>query len=234
MASDRNNRSNEQQRAVSLLTEAVNILRSPVPATVLDHAPANVRNPSQTAMQSPPTVSNTPAVVSPRSEMDRLFSPYRRDSVGKALGSGCASGSGSRFSWPAPYTYKSWKPKDTWTHQFVCLSNVGTCNVPNRSEKRALKDAGLGEFRVVFKNKRGGHVHVKETLESVFPKIKDAGGFEILRSSGTNRGLEPVDVPATGYTVQQLKETLGQAIGYIRPLQKDLNLYPVFEVSCSP
>ena len=141
MTSDRNNRSNEQQRAVSLLTEAVNILRSPVCPV-----PATVRNPSQTAMQSLPTVSNTPTVVSPRSEMDRLFSPYRRDSVGKALGSGCASGSGSRFSWPAPYTYKSWKPKDTWTHQFVCLSNVGTCNVPNRSEKRALKEMGLANL----------------------------------------------------------------------------------------
>ena len=81
-----------------------------------------------------------------------------------------------------------------------------------------MKDAGLGEFRVVFKNKRGGHTHVKETLESVFPKIKDAGGFEILRSSGSNRSLELVDVPAVGYTVQQLKETLGQAIGYFAVL----------------
>ena len=221
MASDR---SNGQLRAVSLLTEAVNILRSPAPAAVRDLAPDTIRNtglPLQTALQSPtpavnrPTASNNTvnnAVVSPRSEIDRLFSPYRRYSAGKP------SGSGTRFSWPAPYIYKPWKPKDTWTHQFVCLSNVGAQNVPNRSEKRALKDAGLGEFRVVFKNKRGGHTHVKETLESVFPKIKDAGGFEILRSSGSNRSLELVDVPAVGYTVQQLKETLGQAIGYFAVL----------------
>ena len=115
--------------------------------------------------------------------------------------------------------------------EVVCLSNVGAQNFPNRSEKHAFKDAGLGEFRLVFKNKCGGHTHVKETLESVFPKMKDAGGFKILCGSGSNRSSEPVDVPAVGYTVQQLKETLGQGIWYIRPLQRDLNLHPIFEVS---
>ena len=113
--------------------------------------------------------------------------------------------------------------KNSWTHQFVCLANVGCQNIPNRSEKRVLKDAGLGDFRVVSSNKRGGHAHIKEMLASVFAKIKEAGGFEILRSSGSSRSLERIQVPPTGYTVSYLKETLGQAIAYIRPLQKDLS-----------
>ena len=84
MASDRS--INEQQRAVSLLTEAVNILRSPVQTAVRDPAAGIVRNtglPLQTALQTPtpavnPASNNTVnnAVVSPRSKIDRLFSPY--------------------------------------------------------------------------------------------------------------------------------------------------------------
>ena len=105
------------------MTEAVNILRSPVQTAVQDPVPGIVRNtglPLQTALQTPtpavnPASNNTVnnAVVSPRSEI----------------------GSGTRFSWPAPYTYKPWKRKDTWTHQFVCLSNAIARNVPNRSDK---------------------------------------------------------------------------------------------------
>jgi hypothetical protein len=152
--------------------------------------------------------------------------------VGKAngfRGFASSSGSGTKFSWPYP-AKKPWKPKDSWTHQFVCLSNVGCQNIPNRSEKCVLKDAGLGDFRVVFSNKRGGHAHIKETLESVFPKIKEAGGFEILRSSGSSRSLERIQVPPTEYTVSYLKEILRQAIAYIRPLQKDLSLEPLVKV----
>ena len=69
----------------------------------------------------------------------------------------------ARFSWLALYTlYKPWKPKDSCTYQFVCLPNVGTHSIPNRSEKHALKDSGLGKFRVVrFR----------------VVKIKDAGRF---------------------------------------------------------
>ena len=140
-----------------------------------------------------------------------------------------SSSSGTKFSWPYP-AKKPWKPKDSWTHQFVCLANVGCQNIPNRSEKRVLKDAGLGDFRVVFSNKRGGHAHIKETLESVFPKTKEACRFEILRSSGSSRSLERIQVPPTGYTVSYSKETLGQAIAYIRPLQKDLSLEPLVKV----
>ena len=86
-----------------------------------------------------------------------------------------------------------------------------------------MKDSGLGDQRIVFSNKRGVYEHVKQTIESAYPKIKEAGGFEILRTGGPSRSLEIVEIPATGYTVEDLKETFGQAIGYIRPLQKHIN-----------
>ena len=112
-----------------------------------------------------------------------------------------------------------------WTHQFVCLPNADCSTVPNRSEKVRLRDAGPGDQCVVFTNKKGGHDHVKQTLESAHPKIKEGGGFHILRSSG--RRLEAIGIPPTGYTVPYLKDTLGQAIAYICPLQSGLNTQPM-------
>ena len=201
----------EQQRAVTLLTEAVNLLRSPDTTTV------------PTTRSDPTTASATSSsTTSPQSELNRLFSPYNsRNFIGKSRPS---TSSGSKYYWPAPY-YKKWKPKETWTHQFVCLPNVDCNTVPNRSEKASLRDAGLGDQRVVFTNKKGGHDHVKQTLESAYPKIEEGGGFQILRSNG--RRLEAIGIPPTGYTVPYLKDTLGQAIAYICPLQRELNTQPI-------
>ena len=82
----------------------------------------------------------------------------------------------------------------------------------------------LGINVVVFTNKNGGHDHVKQTLESAYPKIKGSG-FQILRSNG--RRLEAIGIPPTGYTVPYLKDTLGQAIAYICHLQRELNTQPI-------
>ena len=97
--------------------------------------------------------------------------------------------------------------------------------MPNCSEKACLRDAGLGDQRVVFTNKKGGHDHVKQTLESAYPKIKGDGGFQIFRSSGPR--LDAIGIPYTGYTVPYLKATLVQAIAYICPLQRGLNMQPM-------
>lgn len=97
--------------------------------------------------------------------------------------------------------------------------------MPNRSEKASLRDAGLSDQRLVFINKKGGHDHVKQTLESAYPKIKEGGGFQILRCSG--RRLEAISIPPTGFIVPYLKGTLGQAIAYICPLLRGLNTQPI-------
>lgn len=114
----------------------------------------------------------------------------------------------------------------------MCLSNIDQETVPSREEKNRLNNAGLGEKKVVFGDKRGSWEHVKSVLEKEFPKLKDVNGaFEIMRSSGNRRSLELVSIPSMGYTVPFLKEILGQAIGYIRPLQKNLDLAPASTVN---
>ena len=72
---------------------------------------------------------------------------------------------------------------------------------------------------------------MKSVLENDFPKLKDVNGaFEIVRSSGNRRSLDLVSIPPMGYIVPFLKETLGQATGYIRPVQKNFDLTPASKV----
>ena len=87
--------------------------------------------------------------------------------------------------------YTPYKPKDTWTHEFVCLRDPNQAVVPNKAQQLELQLAGLGRKKVTFGNK-DGPLQVKEKLEKIYPKLKDAGGFEILRSGvGNNLILVP-------------------------------------------
>ena len=56
------------------------------------------------------------------------------------------------------------------------------------------------------------------TILEGFPQLKDAGGYEIMRSSHS-RVLEVVPNPVDGYTTSYLKDIFGQAK---LPKQRDL------------
>ena len=96
--------------------------------------------------------------------------------------------------------------------------------MPSRAEKFQLQDAGLGRKTIVF-NLRDQAIAFVEKLESIYPKLKDASGFELLRSGPSNKDLVVITPPASGYSVPFLRESsgLGQAVAYVRPLQKSLS-----------
>lgn len=59
---------------------------------------------------------------------------------------------------------------------------------------------------------------------------REGGGFEVLRPSGGGGGQRPLSLlppRKEGYTISHLKERLGQAVAYIRPLQADLDMTPL-------
>ena len=63
------------------------------------------------------------------------------------------------------------------------------------------------------------------TLEEAFPKLKDCGGYEFLRTPpGSRITLEHTRFPSGGFSSAFLAEesNLGQAVCYVRPIQKDL------------
>lgn len=61
---------------------------------------------------------------------------------------------------------------------------------------------------------------------TTYPKLVNCGGFEILKTSGMTRSRKLVVLPCpnTGYTIKTLKENMGHAVVYIRPMQKDIHL----------
>lgn len=60
-------------------------------------------------------------------------------------------------------------------------------------------------------------------IVEAFPKLKEAGGYELLRASN-GRVLELIPVPPDGYSVSYLKDVMQQAKIYIRPIQKCLDV----------
>ena len=61
-------------------------------------------------------------------------------------------------------------------------------------------------------------------MKSNFKQLAGTGGYEILRTERNSKELRSVPVPPEGYNSDYLKSVLGQANGYVRPLQKDINI----------
>ncbi|XP_028400612.1 uncharacterized protein LOC114523779 [Dendronephthya gigantea] len=124
------------------------------------------------------------------------------------------------------YVPLRFQPAETWTHD-ICI--LGRCNeslTPDRHRLDSLMAAGLGKMKVVFPNKNASHEELQKFMEEKFPKMKGSGGFEVLRAVGGGGGqrvLSLIPPSREGYSVSYLKERLGQAVAYFRPLQIDLD-----------
>ena len=149
-------------RALNLINRAVGMLRGG------NNSESQSEGSSSSDVQYLPAASTSNG-ASPRTptELSRLFPGFMRPSP-----------AGSTQWSPNPWKpkqrgtpYQRFKPKDSWTHMFVCLSERDDSYVPQRVEKRALKEAGLGEKKIIFSNKNGQFEHVKGTLEDHFPKL---------------------------------------------------------------
>lgn len=72
----------------------------------------------------------------------------------------------------------------------------------------------------------GDREDIHEAILEAFPKLDQAGGYELLRLD-QGKNLEVILPPPEGYSVGYLKDVLQQAKVYIRPLQKDLSMDPI-------
>jgi hypothetical protein len=214
--------SNNFNRALTLINEAVSMLKS---------SPGNNENTSKGESNS--TNSNGSATTAPTTpsrqvELVRMF-PFMRPTVRSTAKPSTSKGAFKPSS--HTYPYQRYTPKVSWTHTFICLADKDEKSVLSREEKRILKEAGLGEKKSIFTDKNGSFNHVKSTLEAQFRQLKDVNGvFEILWSGGARRDLEVISMPPIGYNVPYLKDSIGQAIGYIRRVQVNLAKTPINKV----
>lgn len=121
-----------------------------------------------------------------------------------------------------------YKLKETWTHEFCVVADKDQRQVPSTAMKQELREASLGQRHIVFKNKKGDFKHIQEGLFSNFPKLREAGGFELYRQQ-EGKNFCYIKPPASGYTIPFLKCTYGikSAILYVLPIQRSLFMDPV-------
>jgi hypothetical protein len=117
----------------------------------------------------------------------------------------------------------------TWTHDFCCLSNRSQTDVPGQDELLSLMRAGLGTKKLCF-NADDSASSVSETIKSNYPKLQEAGGFELLILKSGRRGQASLISASVGpLPVTDLKHLTTGKI-YIRPLQQDLSMSEQSEV----
>ena len=207
-----------RQRAVTtanLLLEAASMLQRPREESSLSDFDTQSRGNLQVGPRVAGPSNGGPSLSS---ELRGLFNWTPRSSGGKRKAARHRAGGGVK------------KAKVlTWTHTWVCLSRTVDDAIPDATERMKLKLAGLGERRFAVDAKANAQ-ELYDELEFQFPKLKDGGGFELLRASeGGWKGLEVIDIPSGGYTCDYLKAVVHSAKLYIRPLQTNLSLEP-----CNP
>ena len=185
------------------------------PASSRSETSSVVAAASGNANSAPPIASSAAA------EHARLFG-YRPPAACNVRSRGTsARGRGrGRSNSSAPYNLH--QRGHTWSRSFVCLAYNNQTHPPTPSERVVLALNNLGEKRVEFpRDGNGAQVH--EAIISTFPSL--ASGYELLRNSeGRGKELMKIPMPDSGFSVDYLRSVLGQAKGFLRPLQKDIVL----------
>ena len=125
-------------------------------------------------------------------------------------------------------TALSSKQRCVWKHRFVCLAYTDQTRIPTSDFEK--DEAGLGEREIEFFSQDMGFDGIKDVLFNEFPCLQDGGGFQLLKGVANSRSLEPLSKMV--YTsLKVLRQRVGQGRTYIRPIQRHLDLTPVFKVA---
>jgi len=110
----------------------------------------------------------------------------------------------------------------------MCLAYLEQ-QVPLReAEKDELFAAGLGEKEIELDLDMNAE-EFRSSLYEVYPQLKKGGGYQLLKSIPNSRHLEPL----SGLVMQSpmmLKQRVGSARTYIRPLQRSLDTTPIKQI----
>ena len=112
----------------------------------------------------------------------------------------------------------------SWTHKFICLDKTDSDRVPTtQSAKMVLEEAGLGEKLIEVPDVDCGPDEFNDVVLGAYPKLKEGGGYEMLRCKPASRDLLLIG-PRIASTPKLLKRRVGSGKVYLRPLQRDLSL----------
>ena len=94
----------------------------------------------------------------------------------------------------SPYGRKTRKQSksDTWMAKFVCLANKDQTSAPlSVTDKIDLIEAGLGEKKIQI-DLNYATMQFQSKILNEFPKLDDAGGFELLQCIPNTKKLESI------------------------------------------
>ena len=115
----------------------------------------------------------------------------------------------------------------SWTHKFVCLPKTEQARLPTTvKERNEIEVAGLGEKKITISDITCGSQEFTEIIYDAYPKLQKGGGFELLKCSQSSRELELIPFNIS-HSPRLLKEKMGTAKVYIRPIQMNLDLTPL-------
>ena len=109
----------------------------------------------------------------------------------------------------------------------MCASLTVGETLPDGEERARLQITGLGKKKIALCSYSDAQDIYHDLLRH-FPKLSEAGGFDLLRTlEGGGKQLDVVAAPESGYTVSFLRAVVHHAKLYIRPMQQDFPLDPV-------
>ena len=141
-------------------------------------------------------------------------------------------------SYSTPETQTSHKTRkqkgQSWTVRLVCLNSTSVNTAPcTPAVKEKLIAAGIGEKKVIVPEVSCTKETFNELILESFPKLKNAGGYELLRCIPNTKHLEVIS-SKIAQTPKLLKTVVGNGRVYIRPVQRELSLVPDDDICSSP
>lgn len=110
-----------------------------------------------------------------------------------------------------------------WSVKMYCLADTNAIKVPcTPSSREVLIEAGLGPKTFSVPLSATGE-DFRDSIFSAFPKLKDGGGFDLLRCLPNSKHLEVI-LASVAQSARLLKATVGNGRVYVRPIQKNLDL----------
>lgn len=187
-------------------------------------------SPSSVPSLSTSTPTETSSQSRADSELQTLFPHHftSGNSIGNAAAGNAAAGGRANFRSRSSQRKRKRNgnqvPKTkTVTRKFFCLADKEQLESPDREEQRELLSAGLGEVKVTVPE-NADEKDVRDILLKTFPKLKDAGGFELMYVETRKRDLLLIPVGPDGLTMKYLTSFIGQGKVFVRPIQQDLLL----------
>lgn len=147
-----------------------------------------------------------------QTEMERLFPNV----YGKKRAS-TSTNSTRNFSGKKRCSSSLKKKEKTVTTKFVFLADNSQADVPSVQDKRELFRCGLGEKKISLPVD-GAFPRLHEVLMECFPKLSDAGGFELMYTEPGKRELQVIPTGPHGNIVEYISQFIGQGRVYIRPI----------------